>query len=272
MLKNILATLYKNSHIIRNNKITHKEIFNNYINQIGGNKKNIKIKYKKQIFTFEESNIDEEIYVLYSTDELECVYVVIHNSDKVAEIHGISNYKTCVNITFSNLNVGSILLKLTIKMLKKYKNKFNINKIILVDNSLKQCKKYNIEFSTMMILLNGHTWYGKYGFRPFDSDTYNLNKIKNKQYDNNITIMSSITIQESNLLEYIKLTKKEKLINDVIELLDKTPNYLLCNYIQSFLNKDNYNKTCKYFNMFYRELFDNIGLTNFRGSVFGLNI
>lgn len=45
---------------------------------------------------------------------------------------------------------------------------------------MKKCNKYNIEFSTMMILLNGHTWYGSYGFRPIDSSTYELDKIKNK--------------------------------------------------------------------------------------------
>ena len=271
MLKSILQVLYKNSHIIRNNKISHKKLFINYINQKGsGNPKELQIEYKDNIIKFEKSEIDEDNYVLYSTDELDCVSILINKTDKIAEIHGIGNYETCVNTTLSNKSVGSILLKVTIKILKKYKNKFNINKIILVDNSMKKCNKYNIEFSTMMILLNGHTWYGSYGFRPIDSSTYELDKIKNDKYNKNINIISTITIEQANILKYISLTKKKLLINDVKELLSTNPNYLLSDYLKSLLH--NYDNTCKYFNMFYKELFNDIGLTNFRGQPFGLEL
>ena len=272
MLKKILLLLYKNSHIIRNNKIGLKQLFRNYTEQQGGNDnpEKLEIEYKNNIFTFEKSVIDDDNYVLYSTDELNCVSIIINKLDKVAEIHGIGNYKTCVTASLSNKSIGSILLKVTIKMLKKYKSIFNIDKIILVDNSLKQCKRYNIEFSTMMILLDGNTWYGKYGFRPIDSVTYELDTIKNNKYNKNINIMSTITIKQANLLHYIKLTNKEELINYVIKLLEIKQDYLLSDYIKSFLN--NYDLTCKYFYMFYKELFESIGLTNFRGQPFGLHL
>jgi hypothetical protein len=290
MLKSILRVLYKNSYIIRNKRIRHKDLFKNYLIQTYGNPTELTIEHKDKIFTFMQSEIDEENYILYSTDEFECVVILINKSDKVAEIHGIDNYETCVSTTLSNISVGSILLLNTINMLIKYKNKLNINKIMLVDNSLTKCNKINIEFSTMMILLTGHTWYGKYGFRPIDSFSYELDTINNNKYNNNINIMNTITITQANLLYYIKLTNKESLINDVTNLLNSNPDYLLSSFVASFLNnfdetlsflqkkirllwKTTFpNETCKYFNMFYKELFYSIGLTNFRGQSFGLEL
>lgn len=268
MLKSILRVLYKNSYIIRNKRIRHKDLFKNYLIQTYGNPTELTIEHKDKIFTFMQSEIDEDNYILYSTDEFECIVILINKSDKVAEIHGIDNYRTCVNITLSNQSVGSILLINTISMLIKYKNKLNIDKIMLVDNSLTKCNKYNIELSSMMILLTGHTWYGKYGFKPIDSATYELDTFNNIKYNNNIDIMKTITITQANLLHYIKLTNKESLINDVTNLLNSNPDYLLSSFIASFLN--NFDKTCKYFNMFYKDLFYGIGLTNFRGQSFGL--
>ena len=274
MIKKILMVLYKNSHIIRNKKIRHVDLFKNYLqHQKGGmisNLSELKIKYDNHIYIFEKSEIDNDNYVLHASDNLECVSVIINISDKTAEIHGIGNYKTCVNTTLSNQNVGSTLLKITIKMLKKYKDIININKIILVDNSIKKCNNSNIILQHMMILLCGHTWYGKYGFRPFDISTYELDIYDNNKYNNNINIMKTITISEANLIKYIKLTNKKSIINDVENLVKSNPNYLLTDFIKSFLLE--YDSTCKYFNLFYRQLFDDIGLIDFRGTVFGLNI
>jgi hypothetical protein len=275
MLKTVLSVLYKNSTIVRNNKIQHKQIYYNYINKIGDSKIKLKIKYEDKNYTFEEFNIDDNYYVLYSSDELECISILIDKKKQIAELHGIDNYKTCINTTRSNQKVGSILLILTIKMLIKYKDKLNIKKIILVDNSIKICNTFNIDLPMMLILLNGNTlygntWYGKYGFRPVDITTYELDTIKNAKYENNIKIMNTMTISKANILNYIKLTNKKSLIIDVEKLLLNHPNYLLRDFINSLLH--NYDKTCKYFNLFYKQLFDDIGLYNFHGSIFGLNL
>ena len=37
--------------------------------------------------------MDENYYVLYSKDEIECNTVLIDIENKIAEIHGIGNYK-----------------------------------------------------------------------------------------------------------------------------------------------------------------------------------
>ena len=283
MLKTVLKLLYKNSYIIRNKNIGMKNLFKNYLNQSDtkllqkGGSQNInlidklKFIYNDIEYIFFKSEIDEDHYVLYSTDEYECVSILIDRKNKLAEIHGIGNYKTCVITTDSNTSVGTILLNITIKILKKYKDKLGINKIILTDNSIKNCTdSINIELSTMLILIYGETWYGKYGFRPYDMLLSKLDEINNNKYNKNIQIMKNITITDANILKYIKLTNKKSIIEDVEYLVTKYPNYLLSDFIKSFLKK--YDKSCKYFNLFYKQLFDSIKLTSFYKGVFGLKI
>jgi len=291
MLKTVLKLLYKNSYIIRNKNIGMKNLFKNYLNQSDttllqkGGSQNInlidklKFIYNDIEYIFFKSDIDEDHYVLYSTDEYECVSILIDRKNKLAEIHGIGNYKTCVITTDSNTSVGTILLNITIKILKKYKDKLGINKIILTDNSIKNCtdtniknctNNINIELSTMLILIYGETWYGKYGFRPYDILLSKLDEINNNKYNKNIQIMKNITITDANILKYIKLTNKKSIIEDVEYLLKKYPNYLLSDFIKSFLKK--YDKSCKYFNLFYKQLFDSIKLTSFYKGLFGLKI
>jgi hypothetical protein len=271
MNKQIIFDIYRNSFILHYpNKMSNKEFYK-ILDQIGGGKK-LTIEYNNEKYIFEESPINDNYYVLYSLDksELECVSIIIDKKYKLAEIHGIGNYSTCLKDT--NINIGSLLLKLTLKMLKKYKERFNIKDIVLTDKSLKKCDSVYIKLSIMMILLSGHTWYGKYGFRPYDLKT---NKLEldvrlNEKYEKNMEIMNTITISKANILKYILLTNKKSIIKDVERLLEIQPNYLLKDFIKSFIH--NYDNTCKYFNIFYEKLFDDIGLYNFYKNTFGLKL
>jgi len=265
-LNDLRKIIYRNSDILRNNKTRLSNFLQPY-NKIlyGGGNRVLSIKYDNNKYEFLECH-DDNYFILYSKNEEDCVTVIIN--DKIAEIHGIGNYETCSVDT--NVNVGSILLKITIKMLQKYRDKFNINKIILTDNSIKKCGNKNIILSTMLILLTGNNWYGKYGFRPYDNINDKLNKRLNIKYENNQNIMSSITITEANIIKYIELTKKERIIEDVKKLINLHPNMLLTDFLNQFL-KD-YDKTCKYFELFYEDLFDDLGLTTFYKQSFVLFI
>jgi hypothetical protein len=44
------------------------------------------------------------------------------------------------------------------KLVKKYKDKYDIKTIILKDNSIKKCNNNNIKLPIMLILLTGDTW------------------------------------------------------------------------------------------------------------------
>ncbi len=82
----------------------------------GGTFKTFKVKYHNKEYEFQQT-IDKNYYILYSLDEFDCVTVVIDKEKHVAEIHGIGNYKLCLQE--SNVNIGSTLIKITLKMLKK---------------------------------------------------------------------------------------------------------------------------------------------------------
>jgi len=249
--------IYRKSELIRQNKTQVRHFL---INQIGGSKK-LKVIYNNHKYIFDET-MDENYYVLYSKDELECVAVVIDIENKIAEIHGIGNYKSCLDDI--NINVGSTLLKITLKMLQKYKDKLNITKILITDNSLKKCNNKNIKLSMMLILLSGDTWYGKYGFRSTDE------RLKVK-YENNKKIMNTITLKDINFIKYLKMTKlDEKIIQKSEEFIKKHQQLLIKGYLTKFLKE--YDKTCKYFYDFYEQLFDDLKLYNFYRQTFELVI
>lgn len=264
LLKKILSVIYKNSNIIKNKKILHKQLFNNYLNFIGGDPDNLIISYKNIEYKFEKSMIDDNHYVLYSTDELECVSILIDKENKLAEIHGISNYDTCTLISVSNQSIGSLLLKITIKMLKKYKEILEINKITLTDNTIKKCKYKDINLSMMLTLINGDTWYGKYGFIPSNKKLISF-------YENNKKIINNIKLKDIDLIKYLKLGKLDKsIIIKTKEFISSHQELLLKDYLTKFLKE--YDKTCTYFYNFYEELFYDLQLYNFSHNPFELTI
>jgi len=249
--------IYRKSELIRRNKTQARHFL---ADQIGGSEK-LKVTYNEHKYVFEEA-MDKNYYVLYSKEEFECVAVIIDTENKIAEIHGIGNYKSCLDDI--NTNVGSTLLKITLKMLQKYKDKLDITKILISDNSLKKCNNENIKLSTMLTLLTGDTWYGKYGFKPIEE------RLKVK-YENNKKIMNTITLKDIDLIKYLKMTKlDEKVIEKSEQYIKKHQLLLVKDYLTKFLKE--YDKICEYFYDFYEQLFDDLGLYNFHRQTFELAI
>ena len=251
-------SIWKNSFMIREKNISLNHFMRN---QIGGSSKKLKIVYNDNKYVYEEA-MDDNFYVLYSFDKLECVSVVIDKENRYAEIHGLGNYKTCIKDVTNN--VGSTLLKITIKMLQKYKDKLDIKKILITDNSLKKCNNINIKLSVMLTLLTGDTWYGKYGFRPVDNVTI-------KYYEKNKMIMNTITLKDIDLIKYLKMTKLDrKIIKNAKKFIEKHQTLLVKDYLSRFLKE--YDRTCDYFNDFYFTLFIDLGLYDFFHYTFELVI
>ena len=140
-LNDLWKIIYRNSNLLINNKTRLSNFLQPY-NKIlyGGGDRVLSIKYdnnkydfletcqnkikyfifgiitlsKKSKIFFDNESHDDNYFILYSKNEEECVTVVINN--KIAEIHGIGNYDTCLIDT--NVNIGSTLLKIKIKMLQ----------------------------------------------------------------------------------------------------------------------------------------------------------
>ena len=137
--------IYRNSNILRSSNIGLNKFLpnvNKNMSLIGGGKI-LSVEYKEKIYKFNKYE-DTYYYVLYSQseDSLKCASIIISKEYKTAEVHGISNYKSCLQNT--NENIGSHLLQLTLKMLKKYHKMLGIDKISLTDNSIKKCGKKDI--------------------------------------------------------------------------------------------------------------------------------
>ena len=124
MISSVRKVLYKNSDLIRKYNISLKNLY--AIKLYDGAKHTLNIEYNNTKYKFTKSYIDDNLFILESQSDqkYDCVTIIISPIDGIAEIHGIGNDKSC--LTISNTNIGSTLLKITLKMLKKlvYQDEF----------------------------------------------------------------------------------------------------------------------------------------------------
>lgn len=265
--KNLATVLFKNSDLLKFHKVKFYNFSLVLYEQSGGGKQLI-IDYNGTKYKFKENPIDPDHWFLTSSEGDDCVFVIIDRPSGVAEIHGIGNYKSCLADT--NTNIGSTLLKITLKMLYKYKEKLGIKLIVLTDNSIKYCKNKEIKLALMLTLLTGDTWYGKYGFRPVirSSNSYAIDKTDLDHYEKNKQIMSQVKITDIDLNKYISLTKNDKLMKAVVQLIKSNPNMLIKDFLTNFIR--DYDSTCELFYEFYEKLYVKLGLFGFYRYLFGL--
>jgi hypothetical protein len=267
--------------------IDRRNTYENYIqNQYGGGKvKKIKYNFNGDTFIlFEEetkNGFDISIHVHDDiTDPTMCLHIIIDKSMKSAYIHNITYNKNCVSTGLNYPGGGKILLKMCIEFLTLNKQKYNIKQLELMDNSVFSCKpiKQNINFSMMTILLSGDTWYGKYGFQPFDNfDDGNSDKETKKLmklYGNNKKIITTAKVRNTRLLRYLYSTldddeKKENMVV-IKEYFDRNKDLTINKFFAKFLT--DFNESCPVFAKFYSDYFDSLGLYNFRGKSFRLYI
>ena len=212
---------------------------------IGGNKVDtFEIEYDKKIkleFKTVTDNDDINIYISneFNYEKLDiissCLTIKINKKYKIAYIEGISsdNFSCFNNSDFILRNESGFYLQMTIKMLKKYKEKFNINKIQLRDNAVIKLKNgltYNL--SQFKLLTENTTWYEKYGF------TIDNMKIKEK-YKLSKKILNKLKAKDlkfDNILRKVLIgIQDEKIINEINIILKLTDDYKEYNLI-NFLN------------------------------------
>ena len=193
---------------------------NSYIQNGGSSEKTYTIEYNDKIeLVYKKiSKSDNDIDVYLSNDFNDnCITVQINKKLRVGSIHSISNTeKSCFNSNdFILKNQGSFYLAMTIKLLKKYKDKFHIDKITLIDNAVIHCKKGdNFHVSQFLLLTKGYTWYEKFGFKITDES-------KQKKLDETKKVLQKIKIKDVDfkiIFENIKEkdSKKYKLINSTL--------------------------------------------------------
>ena len=215
---------------------------------------------------FKRFHDDENKLVLYSYNNKlnDCVTLVIEKEKKKIILASFGKYSGCFQ---EETNIGSNLLKITLKMIEKYKDYFKINKIILRDTSSFTCKtNEKINMAIMKTLLTGDTWYGSYGFRPYNLND-ELSEINNNIYMKNKEIMNTILLKDVNIETYLLLINAKfpkemtiKMIKKIIKHESNNPNRLLKDFLVNFNSKKFFDISCRYFNTYYEKLFNDIGL------------
>ena len=240
---------------------------NGFKSQIGGNYKSFKIEYDNKIeIEFKKVQIDKkhidifisDKFVDEPTNENSCIVININKENKEAYIQGISGsslYNCFANPDFILKNPGSFYLKMTIKMLQKYKEKFNINIITLKDNAtISIDKKITYNLSQFKLLTEGVTWYEKYGFK--------INKENEKIHEASKKILNKLRVKGTNIRKLLKELDNKKVNNDyiknILNCLDKNKREKLIEIMNLIFNINRSNETNIIYALVIDKLLSNI--------------
>ena len=177
MNRKIFSQLYHHTDFIQLYYKTFDRFYK-MINMKGGGYNidyhDINIKFNKMI---EDERISLYLSTLDQKDS--CIFIIIDKQEDFAYIQGLSNNKYTTCFSKPELNNGRTIMEITIKMLKKYKDKLKIKAIELTDNSYFQCSdKVKIWLADLSFLQYSDTWYGRFGFRVKDDKKINIIEIK----------------------------------------------------------------------------------------------
>lgn len=246
--------------------------------QIGGNEKTYKIPYifDAKTYNFEICEIEEKdrttFKIIDKEINLDCVTIFYYAPDKMCYIETISYYNKCVS-GMPLTKGGVLLLKFTLHFIKNIlTKKYNIKFIQLLDKSGKLCGFKRISLLLMSTLLFGHTWYGKYGFRPKEQYKYKIDKFLNEKYGSNIKIIDNAKLKDvPNLKKYFidackKYNNEDFDENGFLKYIDLHQYASIKYFLRGLLMQ--YDKTCKLFYYIYKNIFNDLNLYDFSGKSF----
>jgi hypothetical protein len=149
--------------------------------------------FRIEILTYE--NLKKDLFIkILNPKENDCVLILIEKGSNQALIENISNSEGCIQNALIYKDGGKILFRIILKYLLANKDIFGINRITLSDKSLVRCsseshethskKKVNLQLqlADLYMLTHGDTWYGKFGFLPYDAPNNRPNIFRTKKY------------------------------------------------------------------------------------------
>ena len=250
---------------------THTVEINGYTFKVSVEKNDNDILIK--ILTYKESNPES------------CANISVDQKSGIAILGNISYHEGCgkpiqlghtIYRGMPENPTGSMILKFILKFLKKNKKALNINRIVLTDNSYKICKRCNdIKLSNLNLLLYGDTWYGKYGFRPYDNNKNAQDKKGIKKYNKNKQIIKQTLVKDVNLIDYIKRgIFKYKLYHIdstiLIEKIKEWQDHKLSDVLIALMKE--YDKYCCLFEYIQEKLINELNILSFHHMPFYLDI
>jgi hypothetical protein len=255
----------------------------NYNTNIQYGSGRVKYIYDKEsyIFNISEDKYGINISLINTKGEQDCIMIFIDKETKLASIAQLEYNERCVSDKIKT-GSGSLLLNITLAFLRDNKDRYGIKRIILTDLSHKYCYGYkDIKLPIMYFLLYGDTWYGRYGFRPYNKKENKLDKIMNDEYEKNKKIINNCKLgdipQLFNYINsfYVEMNTEEKKktnfdMNKLKKYMENNKQIYLSKFLKFFLRY--FDRTCGLFEKFYIGLFNKLKMTDFYGVSFYLDI
>ena len=164
-------------------------------------------KFRIDILIYENLKKDLFIKILNPKGQ-DCAIILIEKGKKQALIENISNSEGCIQNGLIYKDGGKILFRIVLKYLSANKDVFGINRITLSDKSLVRCssendsthskKKVNLQLqlADLYMLTHGDTWYGNFGFLPYDAANNKPNMFRTKKYKEYKKKMNTLKIKD----------------------------------------------------------------------------
>ena len=131
--------------------------------------------------------------------------------------------------------------------------------------------------SVMNTLVEGDTWYGKYGFRPYDPLTNTENIQKTQLYNRNKTIVTTTLVRDTNLFQHlfaainnaspIHIPDNAKFIKN---LFNKYQDCTISHFFKHFVL--HYKNACELLSLVYIDYYTDQKLYSFHGESFYLDL
>jgi hypothetical protein len=229
--------------------------YSNRTVQIGGGSKLHKWVYKNKTYTFNINTMNYKDSVeisLISKSKQECAIATVSKKNNTAIIVNIFNFNDCV-LEGSSFNPGGgdKLMRFMLEYIRSNKNKYNIKRIILKDNSIIYCNKCsdNIKLSQLRSVTHGTPLYLyiKYKFKFYNPKTRKPDNRYKKEIYNNAKIIKHLKMSEINIKEIITNTYKyehkyvsKDQLTKIFKLSQK------CKYVREYILElsKNFNSNC----------------------------
>lgn len=242
----------------------------------GGKTYEKKIKYGDYTFTLKIHITKQDTQIVILPCKYQCGIVRIYKGCEEADLVSFGANPKCAVMslcksadTFIQHNSGTILINFMLAFLRKSKKEYGITRVGLTDNSYLPCKNCpkQVLLSDIYTLMEGTTWYGKFGFIPIRNNEYYL---KNKEIMKN-SKARDLPIKQL-LDEYLldkHMTNKDYIREHMVYILEMFENE---NKLLKTIFREISIEKCCLLPYLQKIIFANLGLTSFYGHEFYLEL
>ena len=232
--------------------------------------------YNFKVFMSESVDNETISYAIHNNDDdtkdNKCMLIFYEKKYKFCYLHTVSYHNKCT-LNMPHEGGGTLMFKFALEFIENYvRPKYKVKYIQLRDNSTKICKqiKESIKLDSLKMLTTGETWYGNYGFVPFDNYKIKTDKAKMKNYKDNQRIVKTTLVKNTNVEKYMKkaITKFETPINNAIIqiMVQEYYNDSIMNLLKNLMEV--YETGCGIFYYIYEQLMMDLNMVDLHGTVY----